>query len=39
MPGTIFDRPEHFRISLTATMEMIERALPTLVAAASAPKL
>lgn len=37
MPGTIFDRPEHFRISLTATMDTIERALPTLVAAASAP--
>lgn len=34
MPGTIFDRPEHFRISLTATMDMIERALPDLVAAA-----
>ena len=37
MPGTIFDRPAHFRISLTATMEMIERALPLLVAAAPAP--
>ncbi len=34
MPGTLFDCPEHFRISLTATMETIERALPTLVAAA-----
>jgi aspartate/methionine/tyrosine aminotransferase len=34
MPGNIFDRPEHFRISLTATMETIERALPDLVAAA-----
>ena len=34
MPGTIFDRPEHFRISLTATMDTIERALPQLVAAA-----
>ena len=34
MPGTIFDRPQHFRISLTATMETIERALPDLVAAA-----
>jgi aspartate aminotransferase len=34
MPGTVFDRPEHFRISLTATMETIERALPDLVAAA-----
>jgi aspartate aminotransferase len=34
MPGTIFDRPRHFRISLTATMDMIEQALPELVAAA-----
>ena len=34
MPGSIFDRPEHFRISLTATAETIERALPDLVAAA-----
>ena len=34
MPGTVFDRPEHFRISLTATAETIERALPDLVAAA-----
>jgi aspartate/methionine/tyrosine aminotransferase len=34
MPGTIFDRPEHFRLSLTATMDTIERALPQLVAAA-----
>jgi len=38
MPGTIFERPAHFRISLTATMEMIERALPLLVAAAPAPQ-
>lgn len=37
MPGTIFDRPAHFRVSLTATMEMIERALPALVAAARTP--
>jgi aspartate/methionine/tyrosine aminotransferase len=37
MPGNIFDRPEHFRISLTATMETIERALPDLVAAAQTP--
>ncbi|WP_136706473.1 aminotransferase class I/II-fold pyridoxal phosphate-dependent enzyme [Agromyces sp. H66] len=33
MPGTLFDQPEHFRISLTPTMDMIERALPTLVEA------
>ena len=35
MPGTIFDRPEHFRISLTATMDTIELALPALIEAAS----
>jgi len=28
MPGTLFERPEHFRICLTATAEMIEAALP-----------
>ncbi|GAA1058938.1 aminotransferase class I/II-fold pyridoxal phosphate-dependent enzyme [Agromyces bracchium] len=33
MPGTLFDQPAHWRISLTATMEMIERALPVLEAA------
>ncbi|WP_395244973.1 aminotransferase class I/II-fold pyridoxal phosphate-dependent enzyme [Agromyces sp. MMS24-K17] len=33
MPGTLFDRPGHFRVSLTATMDMIERALPELIAA------
>ncbi len=37
MPGTIFDRPQHFRVSLTATMDTIERALPDLVAAAQVP--
>lgn len=31
MPGSVFDRPAHFRISLTATMDTIERALPVLV--------
>ena len=30
LPGTVFARPGHFRISLTATMEMLERALPAL---------
>jgi aspartate/methionine/tyrosine aminotransferase len=30
LPGTVFDRPGHFRISLTATMEMLNRALPAL---------
>jgi aspartate/methionine/tyrosine aminotransferase len=28
MPGTLFERPRHFRISLTASPEMVERALP-----------
>ena len=31
MPGTLFDQPHHFRISLTATMDMIDRALPDLI--------
>ena len=31
MPGTLFAQPRHFRISLTATMEMIDRAVPHLV--------
>ena len=31
MPGTLFAQPHHFRISLTATMDMIERALPVIV--------
>lgn len=31
MPGSLFDQPHHFRISLTATTGMIERALPHLV--------
>lgn len=31
MPGTLFDQPQHFRISLTATMDMIDRALPTIL--------
>lgn len=30
LPGTVFGRPQHFRISLTATSEMLERALPVL---------
>ncbi|TDN92062.1 aminotransferase class I/II-fold pyridoxal phosphate-dependent enzyme [Microbacterium sp. BK668] len=28
MPGTLFDQPHHFRVSLTATMDTIERAIP-----------
>ncbi|WP_426320291.1 aminotransferase class I/II-fold pyridoxal phosphate-dependent enzyme [Microbacterium sp. E-13] len=35
MPGTLFDQPEHFRVSLTATMSMIEQALPHLVEVAA----
>lgn len=34
MPGTLFDRPEEFRICLTATAEMIEASLPAFQAAA-----
>ncbi|MCP2265591.1 aminotransferase class I/II-fold pyridoxal phosphate-dependent enzyme [Promicromonospora thailandica] len=30
LPGTVFARPGHFRISLTATGDMLERALPAL---------
>jgi aspartate aminotransferase len=33
MPGTVFEKPGHFRISLTATDEMIERSLPVFKAA------
>lgn len=35
MPGTLFQRPEHFRISLTATMDMIDQALPHLLEVAA----
>jgi aspartate aminotransferase len=35
MPGALFDQPHHFRVSLTATSEMIERALPDLLAVAA----
>ena len=28
MPGTLFEMPRHFRISLTASLAMVERALP-----------
>jgi aspartate/methionine/tyrosine aminotransferase len=38
MPGTLFERPRHFRISLTASLEMVDRALPAFRdAAAGAP--
>lgn len=30
LPGTVFGRPSHFRISLTATADMLRRALPAL---------
>ena len=33
MPGTLFERPGHFRISLTASDAMVERALPAFRAA------
>lgn len=35
MPGTLFDQPRHYRISLTATMDMIERALPDILEVAA----
>lgn len=35
MPGTLFAQPHHFRISLTATMEMIDGAIPHLVEVAA----
>jgi aspartate aminotransferase len=31
MPGTLFAQPHHFRISLTATMQMIDAALPAML--------
>ncbi len=34
MPGTLFDQPRHFRIALTQTMDVIDRAIPHLVAVA-----
>jgi aspartate aminotransferase len=34
MPGTLFERPGDFRISLTASDGMVERALPVFEAAA-----
>ena len=36
MPGTLFERPGDFRISLTASADMIERALPAFEAAGRA---
>ncbi len=36
MPGTLFDQPHHFRVSLTATMPTIDRALPTILEVAAA---
>jgi aspartate/methionine/tyrosine aminotransferase len=37
MPGTFFGRPTHFRICLTATPDMLERALPAFHEVAEAP--
>lgn len=37
MPGTIFGQPAHIRLCLTATRDMVERALPAFEAAASVP--
>jgi aspartate aminotransferase len=34
MPGSLMNAPDHFRISLTASDEMVERALPTIAAMA-----
>lgn len=31
MPGDLFDQPHHFRVSLTATMPMIDQAIPHMV--------
>jgi aspartate aminotransferase len=36
MPGTVMNAPDWFRISLTASDEMVERALPAFAAAAAA---
>jgi aspartate/methionine/tyrosine aminotransferase len=36
MPGALFDQPHHFRMSLTATMETIDRAIPHLTDVAAA---
>jgi aspartate aminotransferase len=35
MPGTLFDTPGHFRLSLTANETMIERSLPVFQEVAS----
>ncbi|MFB7893898.1 aminotransferase class I/II-fold pyridoxal phosphate-dependent enzyme [Microbacterium sp. NPDC056044] len=35
MPGSLFEQPHHFRISLTATMTMIDRAIPHLIEVAA----
>ena len=37
MPGTIFGQPAHVRLCLTATREMVERALPVFEEAAGVP--
>jgi aspartate aminotransferase len=37
LPGYTFEMPEYFRISITASMEMIERSLPAFAAAIKQP--
>ncbi len=37
LPGYTFEMPEYFRISITASMEMIEKSLPAFVAAIKQP--
>ena len=37
LPGSTFEMPEYFRISITASMEMIEKSLPVLTAAIKQP--
>jgi aspartate aminotransferase len=35
MPGSVLDTPQHFRVCLTASDDMIERALPAFQDAAA----
>ena len=37
LPGSIMNTPDYFRISLTASDSMVERALPTFAEAAFGP--
>ena len=38
MPGSLLGSPEHFRISLTASDEMVERALPHFAAVSASAR-